>query len=387
MIPRRLTTIAARRAARRVARQAVRAAVAGLVLMTLQPAPADATRIKDITTVQGVRDNQLIGYGLVIGLQGTGDTLRNAPFTEQALTSMLDRMGVAVRGVPLRSRNVAAVTVTANLPPFVGVGSRIDVSLGSIGDASSLRGGTLVITPLTGGDGRVYAVAQGPVQVSGLNVEGAAAELTEGIATAGRIPNGAMVERRVPGSLEDLERIVLELANPDYRTASRIADAVNGYAETRWSNRIAAERDLRTVVLERPEGVGATRFLAEIGNLPVEPDLPARVVVDQRTGTVVIGQNVRVSTVAITHGNVVLRVQEDPLVVQPNPFSDGRTEVEPNTYVAADEEEASLAVVEGTDLQTLVQGLNQIGLAPSDIIAILETLKTAGALQAELIVQ
>jgi flagellar P-ring protein precursor FlgI len=296
-------------------------------------------------------------------------------------------MGVAVRGIPLRSQNVAAVTVTATLPPFVGVGSRIDVSLGSIGDASSLRGGTLVVTPLTGGDGQVYAVAQGAVQVSGLNVQGEAAELTEGVATAGRIPNGALVERRVPGSLEALERIVLELNNPDYRTAARIADAVNAYAQERWGRRIAAERDLRTVVLERPGGVGATRFLAEVGNLPVEPDVPARVVVDQRTGTVVIGQNVRVSTVALTHGNVVLRVQENPIVVQPDPFSFGRTAVEPNTFVAAEEEEARLAIVEGTDLQTLVQGLNRIGLAPSDIIAILETIKTAGALQAELIVQ
>lgn len=356
-------------------------------LLVLLPAAAEATRVKDITSVQGVRDNQLIGYGLVIGLQGTGDTFRNAPFTEQALKSMLDRMGVAVRGVPLRSQNVAAVTVTANLPPFVGVGSRIDVSLGSIGDATSLRGGTLVVTPLTGGDGQVYAVAQGPVQVSGLDVQGEGAQLTEGVATAGRIPNGALVERRVPGSLEALDRIVLELNNPDYRTAARIADAVNAYAQDRWGRRIAAERDLRTVVLERPQGVGATRFLAEIGNLPVKPDIPARVVVDQRTGTVVIGQNVRVSTVALTHGNVVLRVQENPIVVQPDPFSLGVTAEVPNTFVAAEEEEARLAIVEGTDLQTLVQGLNRIGLAPSDIIAILETLKTAGALQAELIVQ
>jgi len=356
-------------------------------LIVLLPAAAEATRIKDITSVQGVRDNQLIGYGLVIGLQGTGDTFRNAPFTEQALKSMLDRMGVAVRGVPLRSQNVAAVTVTATLPPFVGVGSRIDVSLGSIGDASSLRGGTLVVTPLTGGDGQVYAVAQGAVQVSGLNVQGDGAELTEGVATAGRIPNGALVERRVPGSLEALHSIVLELNNPDYRTASRIADAVNQYAEGRWGRRIAAERDLRTVVLDRPAGVGATRFLAEVGNLPVEPDVPARVVVDQRTGTVVIGQNVRVSTVALTHGNVVLRVQENPIIVQPDPFSFGVTAEEPNTFVAAEEEEARLAIVEGTDLQTLVQGLNRIGLAPTDIIAILETIKTAGALQAELIVQ
>ncbi|WP_108662715.1 flagellar basal body P-ring protein FlgI [Acuticoccus kandeliae] len=350
-------------------------------------APAGATRVKDITTVQGVRDNQLIGYGLVIGLQGTGDTLRNAPFTEQALKSMLDRMGVAVRGVPLRAQNVAAVTVTATLPPFVGIGSRIDVSLGSIGDATSLRGGTLVVTPLTGGDGQVYAVAQGPVQASGVNVQGAAADLTQGVATAGRIPNGALVERRVPGSLEGLDRLVLELNNPDYRTAAKIADAINAYTQTRWGRRIAAEQNLRTVLLHKPASVGATRFLAEIGNLEVEPDIPARVVIDQRTGTVVIGQNVQVSTVALAHGNLTLRVTETPTVVQPNPFSDGVTAIEPNTMVSADEAGGKLAVVNGTDLQTLVHGLNRIGLKPTDIISILETIKTAGALQAELIVQ
>ncbi|MEM0908932.1 MAG: flagellar basal body P-ring protein FlgI [Pseudomonadota bacterium] len=345
------------------------------------------TRIKDITTVQGVRDNQLIGYGLVIGLPGTGDTLRNAPFTEQALKSMLDRMGVAVRGVPLRARNVAAVTVTANLPPFVGVGSRIDVLIGSIGDATSLRGGTLVVTPLTGGDGKVYAVAQGPIQVSGFNVAGEAEELTQGVPTAGRIPNGALVERRVPGSMQSLDRLVLELNNPDYRTAALIADAVNEYSQTRWGNRIAAERNLRTVELHKPKRVGATRFLAEIGQLTVSPDIPARVVVDQRTGTVVIGQNVRVSTVALSHGNLTLRVTERPEVVQPEPFSRGVTAEQPFTIVQADEEDGTIAIVQGTDLQTLVHGLNRIGLQPTDIISILETIKTAGALQAELIVQ
>lgn len=346
-----------------------------------------STRIKDITTIQGVRDNQLVGYGLVVGLQGTGDTLRNAPFTEQALKSMLDRLGVAVRGVPLRAQNVAAVTVTANLPPFVAIGSRIDVSVSSIGDASSLRGGTLIVTPLTGGDGEVYAVAQGPVQSSGFTVQGEAAQLTAGVPTAGRIPGGALVERKVPGSLQSLDRLALELTNPDYRTAARIADAINAYAEDRWGRRIAAERDLRTVDLQRPSGIGTARFLAEVGHLMVDPDIPARVVVDQRTGTVVIGQNVRVSTVALSHGNLVLQVAENPTASQPNPFSDGVTVVEPNTFVSADEAAGTVAIVKGTDLQTLVQGLNRLGLTPTAIIAILETLKTSGALQAELIVQ
>ncbi len=368
--------------------KSVLAATLGLAISTTAVAQGQPTsRIKDITTVQGVRDNQLIGYGLVIGLAGTGDTLRNAPFTEQALKSMLDRMGVAVRGVPLRARNVAAVTVTADLPPFVGVGSRIDVLIGSIGDASSLRGGTLVVTPLTGGDGKVYAVAQGPIQVSGLSVEGEAASLTEGVPTGGRIPNGALVERRVPGSMQGLDRIVLELNNPDYRTAALIADAVNEYTERRWGKRLAAERNLRAVEITRPATVGATRFLAEIGQIPVKPDMPARVVVDQRTGTVVIGHNVRVSTVAMAHGNITLRVTEEPQVSQPDPFSYGETVVVPYTAVEADETGGKLAIVEGTDLQTLVHGLNRIGLTPTDIISILQTIKTAGALQAELLVQ
>lgn len=366
---------------------AIVAAPLALALSAQTLAAGSLARIKDVTTVQGVRDNQLVGYGLVVGLQGTGDTLRNAPFTEQTLKSMLDRMGVAVRGIPIRAQNVAAVTVTATLPPFVGVGSRIDVSISSIGDATSLRGGTLVVTPLTGGDGIVYAVAQGPVQSSGFQVEGDAATLTAGVATSGRIPNGALVERRVPGSLQSLEKVTLELNNPDYRTAALIADAINAYAERRWGRRIAAEQDLRTVAIHRPSGIGTARFLAEIGQLTVEPDIAARVVVDQRTGTVVIGQNVRVSTVALSHGNLVLRVTEQPTIVQPLPFSDGVTAEEPNTFVSAEEEGGQIAVVDGTDLQTLVHGLNRLGLSPTDIIAILESIKTAGALQAELIVQ
>ncbi|MEM7694964.1 MAG: flagellar basal body P-ring protein FlgI [Pseudomonadota bacterium] len=369
-------------------RALTRLATLGLLALTTPALAATGdVRIKDITSVQGVRDNQLIGYGLVIGLPGTGDSLRNAPFTEQALKSMLDRMGVAVRGVPLRAQNVAAVTVTADLPPFVSVGSRIDVLIGSIGDASSLRGGTLVVTPLTGGDGKVYAVAQGPIQVSGFAVEGEAEALTQGVPTAGRIPNGALVERRVPGSLQGLDRLALELKNPDYRTAALIADAINAYAADRWGRRLAAERDLRTVELHKPQGLNTARFLAEIGQVMVNPDIPARVVMDQRTGTVVIGQNVRVSTVALSHGNLTLQVTERPQIVQPDPFSLGVTAEEPFTIVEADEEDGQLAIVDGTDLQTLVRGLNRLGLQPTDIISILQSIKTAGALQAELIVQ
>ncbi|MBM3083170.1 flagellar basal body P-ring protein FlgI [Chelatococcus daeguensis] len=348
---------------------------------------AAATRIKDIASIQGVRDNQLIGYGLVTGLSGTGDTLRNSPFTEQSLQSMLDYMGVNVRGSNLRTRNVAAVMVTANIPAFAGVGSRIDVTVSSMGDATSLRGGTLLVTPLTGGDAQVYAVAQGPIAVSGFSAQGEAETLTQGVPTAGRIPNGALVERTVPGGLRDIGRLVLQLHNPDFRTAASIADAINAYSMRRFGRRVAGERDFRSVVLERPANVNPARFIAEIGELRVAPDTPARVVIDQRTGTVVIGADVQISTVAVTHGNLTVRVTETPMVSQPEPFSEGQTVVVPRTEVQAREQTGRVGIIEGSNLQTLVRGLNQVGLKPSDIISILQAIKTSGALQADLVVQ
>lgn len=346
-----------------------------------------ATRIKDVATVQGVRDNQIIGYGLVTGLQGTGDTLRNAQFTEQSIQSMLDRMGVNVREMNLRTRNVAAVIVTADLPPFVGTGSRIDVSVTSMGDATSLRGGTLMLTALKGGDGQVYAVAQGGIAVSGFNVQGQAETLTAGVATAGRIPNGALIEKEVQTGNRESALVAFELKNPDYKTATLISDAINAYSQRRFGARVASPRDFRTVVLKRPRTVGATRFIAELGDLMIQPDNPAKIVVDQRTGTVVIGKNVQITTVAVTHGNFTIRVTETPQVSQPNPFSDGRTVVVPQTQIAAGEERAPLAIVGGSDLQTLVKGLNQMGLKPSDVISILQAVKTSGSLQADLVIQ
>ncbi|GEP03184.1 flagellar basal body P-ring protein FlgI [Methylobacterium oxalidis] len=356
--------------------------------LALLAGPADAgTRIKDIATLKGVRDNQLFGYGLVTGLQGTGDTLRNAQFTEQSLQSLLDRLGINVRDARLRTRNIAAVMVTADLPPYTGQGSRIDVTVTSLGDATSLKGGTLLMTTLTGGDGLVYAAAQGPLAVSGFTVQGQAEQLTQGVPTAGRIPNGALIEREVPGSFRDLPELVFELKNPDFKTAIQIADAINAYALARFRHRIASPRDQRAVAIQRPREMAQTRLVAEIGDLTIEPDTPARVVVDQRTGTVVIGRNVQVSTVAVTHGNLTVRVSEAPEVSQPAPFSRGETTVVPRTELAAREEPGKLAILRGSDLQTLVRGLNSVGLKPSDIIAILQAVKTAGALQAELVVQ
>jgi flagellar P-ring protein precursor FlgI len=366
----------------------MRRLVAALALALACLAPAEAAvRIKDVTNLQGVRDNQLVGYGLVIGLQGTGDSLRNSRFTEQALQSMLDTMGINVRDINLRTRNVAAVIVTAEMPAFIGKGSRIDVAVSSLGDATSLLGGMLLMTPLAGADGEIYAVAQGPVIVSGFSSSGAAETLTEGVPTGGRVPNGALVEREVPSAFGGVGPLVLELKNPDFNTAVRVADAINAYAAQRFGAPVAFERDLRAVVLQKPPKIGAARFIAEIGNIAVEPDTPARVVIDERTGTVVIGQNVQISTVAVTHGNLTVRVTETPIASQPEPFTDGETVVMPQTFVSADQPGGELAIVGGTSLQNLVDGLNRIGLKPTGIIAILQAIKTAGALQADLLIQ
>jgi flagellar P-ring protein precursor FlgI len=357
-----------------------------LAVLTAVPATA-MVRIKDIATLQGVRDNQLVGYGLVIGLKGSGDTLRNSPFTEQSLQSMLDSLGVNVRDTRLRTRNVAAVVVTAEMPSFIGKGSSIDISVSSLGDATSLAGGTLVATPLLGADGQIYAVAQGPVAVSGFAELGAAESLTQGIPTVGRIPNGGLIERNLPAKFSQIPDLVLELSNPDFKTAIRITDAINRYTRERYGVRVATERDYRSVDLAPPPKVSLTRFIAEIESIRVRPDQSAKVVIDERTGTVVIGKDVQISTVAITHGNLTVRISEAPEVSQPAPFSQGETVVVPRTYVDAQETGGRLAVVGGTDLPTLVRGLNRIGLRPTGIIAILQAIKTAGALQAELVVQ
>jgi flagellar P-ring protein precursor FlgI len=359
------------------------------VLLALSITAADAAvRIKDIANLKGVRENQILGYGLVIGLKGTGDTLRNSPFTEQSLQSMLDNMGINIRGTSLRTRNVAAVVVTADLPPFVAGGSRIDVAISSLGDSSSLMGGTLVMTQLRAADGEVYAVAQGAIAVGGYSIEGAAQTVSQGVATSGRIPNGALIEREVRGRFSDMESLVLELKNPDFVTATRILDTINTHSRILYQASVAFERDYRTIVLSRPRSVSPVRFIAEIEELLVEPDSPARVVVDERTGTVVIGRNVQISTVAVTHGNLTVRITEAPIVSQPSPFSPkGETVVVPQTFIDVNEPGAKIAILRGADLQRLVRGLNQIGLKPSGIIAILQAIKAAGALQADLVIQ
>lgn len=361
----------------------------GLILLfcAIAGCAGASVRIKDIVTLQGVRDNQLVGYGLVVGLQNTGDTLRNSTFTEQALQSMLDRMGINVRAIALRTRNVAAVLVTAELPPFIQPGARVDVTVASLGDATSLFGGTLILTSLSGVDGQTYAIAQGQVAVSGFAAIGQAETVTVNVATAGHISNGALIEREVPGRLTDVGPLILVLKNPDFNTAMRIVDAINAYGADRFGGRLAREQDQRSVALTKPPRLGTARFMAEIGELVVEPDAPPRVIIDARSGTIVIGHDVRISTVALTHGNITVNINETPVVSQPAPFARGRTVVVPRTQINGGQTGGQVQIVRGASLSSLVSGLNQIGLKPMGIIAILEAIKAAGALHADLVVQ
>jgi flagellar P-ring protein precursor FlgI len=346
-----------------------------------------SVRIKDITSVRGIRANQLIGYGLVSGLKGTGDSLRSAPFTDQSLTSMLERVGVNIRGLGARTRNVAAVMVTSELPAFAVPGNKIDLTVTSLGDATSLAGGTLLMTPLQGADTNIYAVAQGSVTVSGFEAKGANEVLTRGVPTAGRISGGALVERKSPSPQQAPRQLYLELKNPDFSTAVAIADAINAHTQKLYGRSVAREEGPSSVAIEVPARVGHSRFISHIEQLEINPDAPARIIVDERTGTIVISRNVKVSRVAVTHGNLTVKITETPQVSQPAPFSKGETVVTKETTVTAGQEKGNFATIEGSDLQTLITGLNRIGLKPPGIIAILQAIKTSGALHADLVVQ
>jgi flagellar P-ring protein FlgI len=359
-------------------------ACAALLALALSALPAGATsRIKDLANIEGVRQNQLIGYGLVVGLNGTGDTLNNIPFTKQSLQAMLERMGVNIRGATIRTGNVAAVMVTGNLPPFGTQGTRMDVTVSALGDAKNLQGGTLLVTPLLGADGNVYAVAQGSLAISGFQAEGEAAKIVRGVPTVGRIANGAIIEREIEFVLNRLNQVRLALRNADFTTAKRIAAAVNDF----MGGPIAEPLDPSTVQLTLPQKYPSNviSLLTEIEQLQIEPDLPAKVVIDERSGVIVIGRDVRVSTVAVAQGNLTVTVAETPQVSQPAPFSRGRTVVVPRTRIGVQEDGKKLAVVqEGVSLQQLVDGLNALGIGPLDMIAILQAIKAAGAIQAEI---
>ncbi len=362
----------------------------GLIFIALivgqsHAAHAKTTRIKDIVDIESVRDNQLIGYGLVVGLNGSGDSLGNSPFTEQSLVAMLERLGVNVRGQNLNTGNVAAVMVTATLPPFSNQGAKIDVNVSALGDAANLRGGTLLVTPLMGADGEVYAVAQGSVMISGFSAQGDGGGVTQNVPTAGRIPAGAIIEREVDFNLEELQEVRLALRNPDFTTARRIAQAINGFS----SAGLARAENGASVVLRRPSSYNGTivDLITDIEQLPVQPDQVARVVIDERSGVIVMGSEVKVSTVAIAQANLTVKITETPQVSQPNPFAEqGTTEVVPRTDIEVNSgPDAKLTVVEtGVTLQDLVTGLNRLGVPPQDVITILQAIKASGALQAEI---
>lgn len=351
---------------------------------SIGPATA-ASRIKDIVDFEGVRDNLLIGYGLVVGLNNTGDTLANGHFTKQSLQAMLNRLGVKPTDEGLDSQNVAAVMVTANLPPFARQGSRIDVTVSALGDSSNLLGGTLLVTPLLGADGEVYAVSQGQVAVGGFQTQGDAETVTKGVPTSGRIANGGIVEREVEYDIAGMTNVKLTLRNPDFTTARRVSQAINAFLGTD----AAAASDPTTIQLKVPGSYrnNVVNLLTDIEQLRVEPDQLARVVIDEQTGTIVMGENVRISTVAIAQGSLTIRITETQQVSQPGPFAEvGQTTTVDRTNIEVDEgEERQLTVLQpGVSLQELVNGLNALGIGPRDMITILQAIKTAGALQAEI---
>jgi flagellar P-ring protein precursor FlgI len=349
-------------------------------------APASAqTRIKDIAEFEGVRENQLVGYGLVVGLNGTGDKLDSAVFTRESLIGMLERLGVNARDSNLDTKNVAAVMVTASLPPFSHQGTRIDVQISALGNAKSLQGGTLLVTPMLGADGEIYAVAQGTIAVGGFSSGGAAETVTRGVPTGGRIPSGAIVEREIEFKLADMSSTRLTLRNADFTTAQRIAAAIN----ERIGAGTAELIDSGTVQLVVPPTyIGqVAALLTDIEQLPVTPDQPARVIINEESGIIVMGDNVRISTVAIAQGNLTISVTETPQVSQPTPFSNtGTTTTVPRTDVTIQDDAAKkLALMpSGVTLQELINSLNALGIGPRDMISILQAIKAAGALQADI---
>jgi len=396
-------------------------ALAALLLLLPQAVPAGAlSRIKDIADFEGVRDNLLVGYGLVVGLNGTGDSLNNAIFTRESLIGMLERLGVNARDTSLRTNNVAAVMVTATLPPFSRQGGRIDVQVSALGDAKSLLGGTLLVTPMLGADGEVYAVAQGSVATGAVQARGQASSVTKGVPTAGRVASGAIVEREVGFDLAKLKTVNLTLRNPDFTTARRVADVIDSYLKAP----AAKPLDPSTVLLSVPPGFKGdlVSLLTDIEQLRVEPDQVARVIIDEANGVIVMGESVRISTVAVAQGNLTVRVTETPQVSQPNPFAPagqpttfappaaggaqspglpgapgregvqfapgggGATVVVPRTKIDVDEQsDRRMAVLPASvSLQELVASLNALGVGPRDMISILQAIKTAGALQAEI---
>ncbi len=343
-----------------------------------------SSRIKDIADFEGVRDNQLVGYGLVVGLNGTGDNIKSIDFTKESLISMLDQIGINARGGQIKSKNIAAVMVTANLPAFSRQGSRIDVMVSALGDAKNLQGGTLLATPMVGADGEVYAVAQGQIAVGGVAAQGANQSLVKGVPTSGRIANGAIIENEIPFKLENLDVIRLALRNPDFTTSRRVADAINAMLGTM----VAKAIDPATISMKVPARYKGriVDLMTKVEQLQVQPDQMARVVIDESSGIVVIGKDVKINRLAIAQGNLTIKITDVPYVSQPLPFSNGETVSGVNSVIDVNESvDTKLSVLNtGVNLQELVDGLNTLGVTPRDLISILQAIKASGALQADI---
>lgn len=352
-----------------------------LCAVLLTSTAAEAVRIKDIATFSGVRDNQLVGYGLVVGLGGTGDK-KDSVFTVSSMVNMMERMGIAVDPKVLKPKNVASVMVTAKMPVSAKPGTKLDVTVSSVGDATSLLGGVLLQTPLKGVDGKIYGLAQGAMVLGGYSAEGAAAKTQKNVTTVGSVPGGAIIERGIPFQFNSQDTLTLNMGNADFSTTMQIVERLNAV----MGGRFARAQDASTVTIDVPPAYrgNLVPLMASVENIEIAPDAVAKVVVDEKTGTVVLGRDVRVSRVAVAHGNLQVTVQESQQVSQPGPFSQGQTVATPQTNIATREENRRLVMVEGATLQELVDGLNAIGATPRDLISILRALKTAGALHAEL---
>lgn len=351
--------------------------------LSARPYTPVASRIKDIAFFDGVRDNQLIGYGIVVGLNGTGDSLSNSPFTKESLISMLERLGINTRNINMDAKNVAAVMVTANLPPFLRQGATIDVSVSSLGSSKSLLGGTLLVTPLYGADGQVYAVAQGAVAASGFAVGGQNSTQTKGVPTNARIANGAIIEREIDFQFGDQNYLRLSLRNPDFTTIKRVSEVINSKLGIN-----SHPLDIGTLHVDIPAHYreNLVSFITQIEQLEVAPDQRARVIIDDSSGIVVMGENVKIGRVAVAHGSLTIQVKESQDVSQPNSFGQGNTQTTTDTAVNVDEGSGGNMVVleSGTTLQNLIDSLNAIGVTPRDLISILQAIKAAGALHADL---
>lgn len=352
-------------------------------------AAANTVRIKDIVSFEGVRENQLVGYGLVVGLNGTGDSIAAIPYTKESLAGMLERLGVNIRdantgNINLSGKNIAAVMVTATMPAFSRQGTRIDVSVSALGDAKDLRGGTLLVTPLLGADGDVYAVAQGAVATNGFNADGnSGSKVVKGVPTSAQIINGAIIEKEVGFELASMQRMHLSLKNPDFTTAQRISNSINEHF-----GQLAQAKDPTTVSLIIPDNhrSNLVGFLTTLEQLTVQPDQAAKIIIDDQDGVIVMGENVKISTVAVTQGSITIKVVETPQVSQPQPFTQVQTaEIVNRSDITVKEEKGKFAILQsGISLQELVNGLNALGATPRDLISILRSIKAAGAIQADI---